>query len=248
MTTRKQNTKSKSKTKKCKMSKQELQLACKTNTHVLESFEKDFEKTFKHNLTTENANIEKNLVKMFKTPFTPSKYTPKNDYYTYINYQWISDKTKELQQKSKYYVQVDSFRITQEKVYYELIDIIKDYIKTNDSAKSRAIKNLYESMLYLDNKEAEDQVSYTMQYKIDKAVTEDNLYWLLAQINQNETISWGCPIAWSVSKDSKHSEIYKSNISAPQLTIYDYMIYVDDETADAPTKFAVSPPRSQTNS
>ena len=143
MTTRKQNTKSKSKTKKCKMSKQELQLACKTNTHVLESFEKDFEKTFKHNLTTENANIEKNLVKMFKTPFTPSKYTPKNDYYTYINYQWISDKTKELQQKSKYYVQVDSFRITQEKVYYELIDIIKDYIKTNDSTKSRAIKNLY---------------------------------------------------------------------------------------------------------
>jgi len=236
MTTRKQNTKSKSKTKKCKMSKQELQLACKTNTHVLESFEKDFEKTFKHNLTTENANIEKNLVKMFKTPFTPSKYTPKNDYYTYINYQWISDKTKELQQKSKYYVQVDSFRITQEKVYYELIDIIKDYIKTNDSTKSRAIKNLYESMLYLDNKEAEDQVSYTMQYKIDKAVTEDNLYWLLAQINQNETISWGCPIAWSVSKDSKHSEIYKSNISAPQLTIYDYMIYVEDETADVETK------------
>ena len=121
MTTRKHNKKSKSKTKKCKLSKQELQLVCTNTTHVLDSFEKDFEKRFKHSLRTENANIEKSLVKMFKTPFTPSKYTAKNDFYTFINYQWIADKTKELEQKSKYYVQVDSFRIVQEKVYYESV-------------------------------------------------------------------------------------------------------------------------------
>uniref|UniRef100_A0A6C0I926 Peptidase M13 C-terminal domain-containing protein n=1 Tax=viral metagenome TaxID=1070528 RepID=A0A6C0I926_9ZZZZ len=224
------------KTKKCQLSKSELQLVCKNNTHVLESFEKDFEKTFKSSLTTENANIEKSLVKMFKTPFTPSKYTPRNDFYTYINYQWIEDQTKKLQEKSKYYVQVDSFRITQEKVYYELIDIVKEYTKANDTSKSRAIKNLYDSMLHLDNKEAEDQVKFTLKYRIDKAIENDNLYWLLAQINQNEVISWGCPIVWSVGKDSKHSSLYKSTISAPQLTIYDFMIYIDDPTADKETQ------------
>ena len=80
MTTRKHHTKSKSKTKKCQLSKSELRVVCKNDTHVLQSFEKDFEKKFKHNLRTENTNIEKSLVKMFKTPFTPSKYTPKNDY------------------------------------------------------------------------------------------------------------------------------------------------------------------------
>ena len=42
--------KSNNKTRKCKLSKSELQLVCTNNTHVLESFEKDFEKKFKHNL------------------------------------------------------------------------------------------------------------------------------------------------------------------------------------------------------
>ena len=86
MTTKRHKTKSKSGTRKCKMSKQELQVVCKNNTHVLESFEKDFEKTFKHSLLTENNNIERSLVKLFKTPFTPTKYTARNDYYTYINF------------------------------------------------------------------------------------------------------------------------------------------------------------------
>jgi hypothetical protein len=161
MPTKRNKSRANSKTKKCKMTKQQLELVCKNNTHVLESFEKDFEKTFKHNLKTENKNIERSLVKLFKTPFTPAKFTPKNDYYTYINYQWIEDKTKELEKKNKYYVQVDSFRIIQEKVYYELIDYVKEYIRTNKSAKATAIKNLYESMVHLDNKEAEDQVVYT---------------------------------------------------------------------------------------
>ena len=219
--------------RRSKKSKPESQIVCKTN--VLESFETDFEKKFKTATKTENSNVERYLVNLFKTPFAPSKYTPHNDYYTYINYQWIAAKKKEMEQRNKYYVQVDSFRMVQEKVFYELIAMTKEYIKTNDSAKSRSIKNLYESMLHLDNKEAEDQVKYTTE-KIDNAIATDNLYWLLAQINQNETISWGCPISWSVSKDSKHSAVYKSNISPPQLTVYDYMIYIEDDRDDAPTK------------
>ncbi len=222
-------------TKKCKLSKPELRLLCKNNTRVFESFENVFEKTFKHSLKTENANVERALIKLFKTPFAPSKITPRNDYYTYINYQWIAKKTKELETTKKFYVQMDNFRITQEKVYYELMDIVKEYIKTNDTEKSRAIKNLYDSMLHLDNAEAEKQVLFTKN-AIDKAIANDALYWILAQINQNEVLSWGCPISWAVSKDQKHSSVYKSTISPPQLTIYDYTLYIEDETADAPTK------------
>ena len=149
---------SRSITKKCKPSPSELRLFCKNGTnHVLESFEREFEKTFTHNLKKENANVQKSLIKIFKTPFAPSKITPQNDYYTYINYNWIHKQTKELTKINKFYVQMDNFRITQEKVYYELIEIVKEYIKNNDTAKSRAIKNLYECMLHLDDKEAEDQ-------------------------------------------------------------------------------------------
>ena len=201
----------------------------------MNSFESEFEKTLQTLTKRQNSNTEKYLVKLFKTPFSPSKYTPRNDYYTYINYQWIASETKRTTQHRNYYVQVDSFRMVQEKVYHELINITKEYIKSNDTAKSRAIKNLYESMLNLDDKEAEDQVMNTTK-KVDNAIASDNLYWLLAQINQNETISWGCPISWSVSKDSKHSSVYKSNISPPQLTAYDYLIYIEDDRDDAPTK------------
>jgi putative endopeptidase len=208
-------------------------MVCKSK--VLEGFESDFEKTFQTSTKHQNLTFQNDLAKLFKTPFSPSKYNPRNDYYTYINYQWIASKAKDAQQHLKHYVQVDSFRIVQEKVYYELINMTKAYTKSNDTAKSRAIKNLHESMVNLDEKEAEDQVKYTTK-KVDSAIANDNLYWLLAQINQNETIAWGCPISWSVLKDSKHSSVYTSDISPPQLTLYDYLIYIEDEKDDAQTK------------
>lgn len=200
------------------------------NVNILQMFEEDFEKSHK---PLQQKSVELYLINLFKKPFAPLKYTPKNDYYTYINYQWIAAKRIETQKNKKYYEQVDSFRIVQEKVYYELIQITEEYIKTNDTAKSRAIKNLYESMVHLDDSEAEGQVKFTLK-KIDYALNskhedDKHLYWLMAQINQNETLKWGCPISWSVLKDSKRSELYKSNISPPQLTLHDYLIYIDDD-------------------
>jgi putative endopeptidase len=215
--------------------KKELRLVCKNKTSSIEAFEKNFEKGLGQNLTKENNIIQRELIHLFKVPFTPSKYTPRNDYYTYINYEWITKQTKELQKTNKFYVQVDSFRIAQEKVYYELIDITKEHIKNNHGSKSTQIKNVYNSMLHLDEKSAEDAVKYTIEH-IDKYIEENDLYKLLGQINQNETISWGCPIVWNVMKDEKHSDTYRSNISQPQLTVYDYVIYIDDNTADQSTQ------------
>ena len=117
--------------------------------------------------TEENKkyNVEKSLVQLFKTPFTPKEYKSKDDYYTYINYEWINTQTQKLKKTLKYYVQVDSFRVTQDKVYYELIDIVKSYIKNNNSEKSKQIKNVYESLLHLDNKSAEDYILYHLKHK-----------------------------------------------------------------------------------
>jgi predicted metalloendopeptidase len=215
--------------------KKELRLVCKNKASSIEAFEKNFEKGLGQNLTKENNIIQKELIHLFKVPFTPSKYTPRNDYYTYINYEWITKQTNELQKTQKFYVQVDSFRIAQEKVYYELIDITKEHIKNNHGHKSTQIKNVYNSMLHLDEKAAEDAVKYTIEH-VDKYIEDNDLYKLLGQINQNETISWGSPIVWSVMKDEKHSDTYRSTISQPQLTVYDYVIYIEDNTADEATK------------
>jgi putative endopeptidase len=218
-----------------KNEKKELRLVCKNKASSIEAFEKNFEKSLGQNLTKENNIIQRELIHLFKVPFTPSKYTPRNDYYTYINYEWITKQTKELQKTNKFYVQVDSFRIAQEKVYYELIDITKEYIRDNHGPKASQIKNVYNSMLHLDEKAAEDAVKYTIEH-IDKYIEDNDLYKLLGQINQNETISWGSPIVWNVMKDEKHSDTYRSNISQPQLSVYDYVIYIEDNTADQATQ------------
>lgn len=239
----KTNKKIKNGTKKClprnkkkpKLSKSELKLYCQQNANSFNRFEEDYEKDFKHSLKTEDSNIERKLVKMFNTPFSPTKYKPSQDYYTYINYQWIEQQSEEIKKDIKFYVQVDSFRVIQEKVYYELIDIVKEFIKNNKSEKANAIKNVYESIYYLDNKSAEKYINYYVDY-IDKKIASNNIYEILGNQNKNEIISWGSPIVWNVFKDDKNVENYISYISPPQLTIYDYEIYIEDTKEDQDIK------------
>jgi putative endopeptidase len=234
MTTRK-NKNTLNVTKKCRPNQKQLKVYCREHANTFNQFEKDYEEKFKNNLTKHHERGEKELVKLFKTPFTPTKYKPQDDYYTYINYQWISDKTKEIKSKLKYYVQVDSFRVTQEKVYYELIDIVKEYIKNNNSPKAKAIKNVYESLYNLDSKIVKEYV-HKVVAKIDDLLSKETMFEFFGDVNQNEIVSWGCPIVWTVTKDEKNVKHYRSTISAPQLTIYDYEIYIEDAEADQNTK------------
>jgi hypothetical protein len=218
----------------------------KTKEKIRKTKEKINEKTRKkllmfssfesnNNNKFDDVDTEKQLIKMFKTPFTPTKYRSQDDYYTYINYQWLETTKKQIQKEKKYYVQVDSFRVTQEKVYWELIDIVKEYIKHNDSKKAKSIKVVYESLLNLDNASAEKFAKYYLDLT-EQRIKTGNIYEILGGQNQNEIISWGCPIVWSVLKDEKNTKIYKSTISAPQLTIYDYEIYIEDTKEDQNAK------------
>ena len=221
-------------TRKQKHFKKNLHIFCRESANTFNQFEKDYEHKFADRLKFGKNSVQKELIKMFKTPFTPSRYTTRDDYYTYINYQWMAEKSKELEKEQKYYVQIDSFRITQEKVYYELIDIVKEYIKNNDNPKSRAIKALYESLYNLDNKAAQQYVDWAVK-RIDEVINENSIYSLFGQLNQNEIISWGCPLVWAVLPDEKNSSVYISSISAPQLTAYDYMLYVKEDIDDIST-------------
>jgi len=223
------------KTKKCRPSQNQLKVFCREHANTFNRFEEEYEKTIKGSLKKEDENIERELIKMFKTPFTPSKFKPQNDYYTYINYEWISKQTSELKNKLKHYVQIDSFRVTQEKVFYELIDIVKEYIRKNKSAKATAIKNVYESLYHLNNKSAENYIKYYIELT-NQRIASGNIYEILGGQNRNELVSWGCPIVWSVLKDEKNVDVYRTTISAPQLTIYDYTIYIEDSEEDQNTK------------
>jgi len=229
------NANSKTKTKKCRPTQPELTKYCREHANTYNQFEADFEKICKCVFKKDDANIEAQLVKMFQTPFTPSKYTPRSDFYTYINYKWLEEKTNELKKQLKYYVQVDSFRVTQEKVFYEIMDIVKEYIKNNDSKKATSIKNLYLSLYHLNDRSAENYIKYYLDLT-NKRIAHNNIYAILGGQNRNEIVSWGTPIVWSVLKDEKNVNVYRSYISAPQLTIYDYEIYIEDTEDDQATK------------
>lgn len=230
MTTRKHKI-SKNKTKKCRPSQKELQVYCKEHANTFNQFQPEYEKKHKKNFKQHELNVEKELIKLFKTPFTPSKIKPQDDYYTYINYQWLDEKLKQSDKNLKYYVQDDSFRVTQEKVYYELMDIVKEYIKNNKCKKALAIKNVYESLYNLDSKIIHQYVEKVVT-KLDTLLAKDTMFEFMGEINQNEIVSWGCPIVWNVLKDEKNVKKYITTISAPQLTIYDYEIYIEDTKED----------------
>jgi hypothetical protein len=69
------------------------------------------------------------LVRAFKIPFSPSNITPQSDFYTYINYRWIQDSIKKYKSRdtvNRYFIEVDIFRLAQDKVYKELFELVKN--------------------------------------------------------------------------------------------------------------------------
>ena len=160
----------------------------------------------------------------------------KNDYFSYVNDEWFKANDIEKQEK-KYYVQVDNFRIVQEQVYYKLISYVNDFIKENPhSPKAIALKNVYNSLKNDTRKSMAKHVDLAVS-RLDKYVEKDDMYGLLAFVNQNETISWASPIRWSITPDEKNVKQYISHISFGKLGIYDYLIYIDDlPSDDAATK------------
>ena len=72
-------------------------------------------------------NLEKQIVKELKQAVSPSNITPNNDFYSYVNERWLKDIDIEAYQE--YIVQIDDFRLVQDKVYRELLEIINNYLK-----------------------------------------------------------------------------------------------------------------------
>ena len=195
------------------------------------SFEEEYEKKMKGSLEKSNKNIQQELVKLFKAPFSPSKITPQNDFYTFINYSWLMDTSKSVMrepQDKQYFVQIDDFRVVQDKVYKELIEIVKNYVKKEDSKKAKMINNMYKSLLNLDEKSSMKHIRHIVEL-YDSYIGEDNVWKFLAHINDNEIVSWGCPLFWNVHADDKNAKIFNNFLSFPELSLYDPMLYFGDD-------------------
>ena len=203
-----------------------LQYESITSKNNLEKIQKVRESYHKKN--TRYINVLKNELKKNNLNNIPKKFHPNQDFYTYINHTWLDIETSKLLKDPKYFVEVDDFRIVQNKVYYELMDQLREFIvKNKNTPKGKSVNNLLISLETTDL----NQLRYTskvVECIIDKYIEKESLYDLLAHINQNGIVSWQCPIQWTVDPDEKNVKKYISHLSGPQLGLYDYMLYVDD--------------------
>jgi hypothetical protein len=128
----------------------QIDTICNTNLNTYKSFEHNVEELFKKNkinIVSTSYNLEKEIIRELKQAVNPYGIKANEDFYSYINDRWI--KNFELDKSQKYIVQVDDFRLVQDKVYRELIEIIKNYIsntKNENKKKIESVKNAYLSL------------------------------------------------------------------------------------------------------
>ena len=210
------------------LTEEEKKNLCKKMPSILEEFELQFEKDHKDVLSKKN-DVQKRIISDLNKAISPSKFTPQDDFYSYINERWISE-TK-IEDKFKYIVQVDDFRLTQDKVYRQLLDIVEEYTTTNKSPLSKCIKNVYESAKRQNTKEESQVYSQIILEQIDNLRKDkSNLWKLLAITNKNEIVSWGAPITWTLNPDNMEPTKFRCFINPPQITLVDFTIYIDDGT------------------
>jgi len=177
-----------------------------------------------------NKNYQERIIKLLNTPYSPKNVKPSNDYYSYINYLWLQEAAKnetKMSKKEKYFVQIDDYRLTQDKVYIQLFDIIKEYIANNKSKQAKCIRNVYLSLLNLDSIPLKRHIQDKIM-DIDNYIKMNDLWKFMAYINKVEIVSFGCPVYWSVSADQKNSKFYTNYINSPEFTLYDLNLYLPD--------------------
>jgi predicted metalloendopeptidase len=135
-----------------------------------------------------------------------------------------------LEKQQKYIVQVDDFRLAQDKVYRELNTIIVDYFKHNNNRLARNIKNYYYSVLNMNSKSYSKKLAFEAIKTVDNLISKNNPWELLAYFNRDEMLSPHTPISWTVQPDNKNPQICRSYISSGQLILVDINVYYDDGT------------------
>jgi putative endopeptidase len=186
-------------------------------------------KPFQDNFNGKLSEIKKKqFVKILLNNFSPTSIKPENNFYDYINYQWLKNIT--LQEQQKYIVQVDDFRLAQDNVYKQLNEIILEYIKTHNDKLSKNLKNFYKSVVKMNPKQYSIRLAFESIITIDNFILENNPWKLLAFYNKDEMICNSAPFVWSLSPDDKNSKVYRCYITTHQFELLDINVYFDDGT------------------
>lgn len=168
-----------------------------------------------------------------------NKYNPKDDFYSYINNEWIQkmDQTTLTGEGEEHLVQIDDFRVVQSKVFKQLIDISNEYIKNNDTPLSVELKNYLHSLqLQLTTHQLKKYANEFVSFVDDMQKEETSLWKLLGTISYNEVISWALPFIFKMDPDVNNPTVYRMAIYPGTVTLYDNDVYFEDDFQDDPEK------------
>jgi len=205
-----------------------------TCKHIYTPFEKKFSETYKMLENKNGPTQTHNYLKELLFQKTQSKILPENDFYDYVNYRWLTNKEPDsiiLDKRQQYITQVDDFRMTQDKVYYQLSDIIKNYTSTNKTKLSSSLKSFYDAAINMSS--ITTSRHYINEYirKLDEMRQDKNNIWKwLAYINKNEMFKHGSPFVFYIMPDDKKSKTYSCYIQPHVFPLVDINIYFNDGT------------------
>ena len=191
-------------------------------------------KPFVEELSRKNSHLAKYSAKQEKqqflkellSKFAPHSIKPEDNFYDYINYQWLKNITVEEQQK--YIVQIDDFRLAQHRVYNQLDQIILNYIKNNNDKLARNLKNFYNTIVKMNDINDSKRLSVEAIKTVDSYIQENNPWKLLAHYSNDEMLATGAPFVWSLNPDDKQPDKFRCYVDPHRFFFVDLSVYYDD--------------------
>ena len=195
---------------------------------------KPFEEKFSKNLTVKEGKKLQSIETLKKTEFAkellsrfaPLSIKPNDNFYDYINYLWLKNVSLEKQQK--YIVQVDNFRLAQDRVYQDLNNIIVEYFKNHNNKLAKNLRNYHYSVIHMNPKLYSKKLAQQAINIVDEFIKDNNPWALLAYFNKDEMLSNNSPFVWSLNPDDKNPEIFRCYITPIRFIILDLNVYYDD--------------------
>ena len=195
-----------------------------------QSFEKEFEKSHSSLLNKSKKKINTTLIKDIGNFYNNKKFSPQNDFYDWVNNEWLA--SFKVKKGDDYIVEYDDFRLVQQKVYLELFDIIKDYLKKNKHTTfGKCLNTFYSSFHNLSSVEQLKKNSLQVVNELDiLRKDKQNIWKVLAMFNKSELYSWGAPFSFNMLPDQKEPTIYRATLNGPQIALIDIEVYFEDGT------------------
>ena len=152
---------------------------------------------------------------------TNKKVNPRTDFFAFINNNW--EKQQNKTSNDAYFTKVDSFRILQDRVFSELLNLVDKHIKENP-AKTKQLKNFCQSYTNMSNFSGQENANNAINL-IENYINLGELEIFLAYVNNNEVLSHTCPLVWTIIPDFYNSKKFSCLIDFTSLTLSNYDDY-----------------------